>query len=216
MAGFGGFCRIHSVSEGDLTIDNVREPERRGVSAVELPIFGAPVSAIFDLPIPIVVARQGVQNFRLQCPGTENTNFTPLTLSPFCGNKLFVRTMKLHLHPWTVFWRILASLLVSIYVLSPLSIKSLNTGCKCGCNEFICTCCQKAPHPEGMPCFSDYDCSLDDESNDLPPATGTSFFSLPVVPNIADYVALHNNGSPLPGYKRQLIKPPPLGILALL
>ncbi len=102
-----------------------------------------------------------------------------------------------------------ALIFILVYSLAPYSLIGLNNGCKCGCNEFICTCCQKAQHPKDKVCFTEYDCSLDDDSYEQPPATGVSFFRLTLIPILLGYIDSWDNGIPLPGYRNPPMKPPP-------
>jgi hypothetical protein len=115
-----------------------------------------------------------------------------------------MRTIKLRLYTSDVVRKISALIFVLIYSLVPYSVTGLNTGCKCGYTEFICSCCQNAQPPKDKGCFTEYDCSINDDSYEQPPAISLSFFRLPVTPVLLGYVDCRNDGMCFPGHRPPL------------
>ena len=101
-------------------------------------------------------------------------------------------------------------ILLLVYFLTPYSIKRLDSGCTCGCGEFICSCCKTTQHLKNTPCFTTYDCRGGDEQYEQSPSITESVFGPAIILHSIGNVHCFNKGEVLPGYRRPPMKPPPL------
>jgi hypothetical protein len=147
----------------------------------------------------------------IQCRFMENTAFTPFSLPLLYGNLAKLAAISItFLHTLDMIRRASILVFIFIYFLTPYSIKRLDSGCACGCGEFICTCCTKAHHLKNTPCFAEHSCSAEDESYEQSPSMTESFFTLTIILRPIDNVRWLKGGAALPGYRRPPMKPPPL------
>ena len=122
---------------------------------------------------------------------------------------LMTTILKTPMHTSDIIRRIPILIFTLIYFLTPYSIKRLNSGCACGCEEFICSCCKATQHLKNSPCFTTYNCRGGDEQYEQSPSVTESFFGSAVIHPIGN-VLFFTKGEVLPGYKRPPMKPPPL------
>ncbi len=95
-----------------------------------------------------------------------------------------------------------------IYCLTPCTVKRMNGGCICGCEEFICHCCRSAEHPCDM--TPEMECNDDtiDESYEQGSTLTVYAFQLVVTLDPVGMSESPGGGSTLVGYRDPPMKPP--------
>ncbi len=109
----------------------------------------------------------------------------------------------------TMVLRSIILVIVIIYFLTPYSVKDISVRCQCGCQEFICYCCQNPENLGDVPSFSECRCNIVDEFYDQPEGAIAYSFEMDSVLDQMDHLLDYENGSALPGYRKPPMKPPP-------
>ena len=104
--------------------------------------------------------------------------------------------------------KILIVAVALIYCLTPYTMKRINGGCRCGCQEFICYCCRGAEPCGNAASVMECGEGGDDESFEQPPAMTVPVFQLVVMLDHLGGAYSPGTGSALPGYKQPPMKPP--------
>lgn len=104
--------------------------------------------------------------------------------------------------------KILIMAVAVIYCLTPYTMRQMNGGYTCGCQELICQCCRSAEHPCAM--APEMECSHNaiDESYEQDPTLTVHAFQLAVTLDPLGMFDSPNGGSVLTGYRDPPIKPP--------
>jgi hypothetical protein len=95
-----------------------------------------------------------------------------------------------------------------IYCLTPYTVKRMNGGCTCGCQEFICYCCRSAEHPCNMTPAMECNDNTIDESYEQDPALTVHAFQLAVTLDPLGMSDPPGGGSAVSGYRDPPMKPP--------
>lgn len=104
--------------------------------------------------------------------------------------------------------KILIVTVIVIYCLTPYTMRQMNGGCRCGCQEYICYCCRSAEHFGDMAPVMECSENTSDESFEQSPAMTVYASQLAVILDQLGGVHSPEIGSALPGYKEPPMKPP--------
>jgi len=105
--------------------------------------------------------------------------------------------------------RSITLVILIIYFLTPYSIKKVSVRCQCGCQEFICYCCENAENFGDLTSLSDCKCNIIDEFYAQPEGTFAYSSKMDSILDQIDHLIDDGSDSTLPGYKEPPMKPPP-------
>ena len=99
---------------------------------------------------------------------------------------------------------------IFIYCLTPYIMTRMNSGCGCGCQEYICQCCKNAEHLTDMIPVMECSENAGDESYQQSPWMSVPVFQLAVILDLVGKAGALGRDSALAGYRDPPMKPPTL------